>query len=181
MGHLLGFPVRVRWQCGKHGEIADASQKSLEKWVHLHNVSILFDREMVRENNTYIQASKYLFVLVKTMCNHIIRQSVFHCDNVSEMEANDKITTICVNPYTFFSIIYICGLLVWICILSIIKCEHCHIIWEMLDFVLCMCLPWRKIWRACLHGVITKCCNDVCWQWNLWCVCAVYDTILFNL
>ena len=43
----------------------------------------------MRENNSYIQASKYLFVLVKTMCNHIksvpqIRQSVFHCDNVSE-------------------------------------------------------------------------------------------------
>ena len=31
MGHLLGFPVRVCWQCGKYGELADASQKSVEK------------------------------------------------------------------------------------------------------------------------------------------------------
>ena len=183
MGHLLGFPVRVCWQCGKHGELADASQKSLEKWVHSHNVAILFDMGMVRENNTYIQASKYLFVLVKTMCNHIksvpqIRQSEFIATIWAKMEANDKITAICVNPYTFFCIIYmwLIGLDLYI---IIIKCENCHIIWEMLDFVLCMCLSWRKIWRACLHGVINKCCNGVCWQWNV-CVWSVwYNTVQF--
>ena len=59
MGHLLGFPVRVCWQCGKYVEFVDASHKSLAKWAHSHNVAIFLYMGMVRENNTYIQASKH--------------------------------------------------------------------------------------------------------------------------